>query len=63
MLCICQSILVQIETSIVSNDWLHYLFERFQWFGAVWYNISIPWMVEFSALEVVISKLVDQYTS
>ena len=48
MRCICQSILVQSETNIVLNEWLHYLFERFPWFGALWYNISIPWTVEFS---------------
>ena len=52
MLCICQSILVLSEANIhvVSNEWLHYLFERFPWFGAVGYNISIPWMVVFSGL-------------
>ena len=55
MLCICQSILVQSETNIVSNEWLHYLFERFPWFGAVWYNVSIPWVVESSVKNIKVN--------
>ena len=53
MLSIRQPILVQSETNIVSNEWLHYLFERIPWFGAVWYNISIPWMVELGGVSTL----------
>ena len=44
IVCICLSIPIQTETNIhvVSNKCCHYLVR------AVWYNISIPWMVEFS---------------
>ena len=53
MLSIRQPILVQSETNMVSNKWLHYLFERFPWFRAVWYNISIPWMVELGGVSTL----------
>ena len=46
--CIYLSILVQTETNIVLNKWKSASCQRVPWFGAVWYNISIPWMVEFS---------------
>ena len=41
-----QSILERSETNLVSNEWCHYLLQRIPWFGAVWYTILIPWMVE-----------------
>ena len=41
---ICLSILIKTVTNIVLNKCL-----SLPWFGAVRHNISIPWVVEFSA--------------